>query len=42
MDPYWVRTARSGMIFYESLSNSCCRLGEKVGKVWSEGRVFMG
>ena len=30
-----------GMIFYESFSNSYYRLGEKVGKAWSAGRVFM-
>ena len=29
------------MIFYESFSNSYYKLGEKVGKAWSEGKVFM-
>ena len=31
-----------GMIFYEAFSNSYFKLGEKVGKAWSEGRMFMG
>ena len=30
------------LIFYESFNNSYCRLGEKVGKAWGEGKVFMG
>ena len=29
------------MIFYESFGNSYFKLGEKVGKVWSEGKIFM-
>ena len=36
-----IDTGKIGMIFYESFSNSYYRLGEKVGKAWSEGRVFM-
>ena len=36
-----IDTGKSGMIFYESFSNSYYRLGEKVGKAWSEGKVFM-
>ena len=34
-------TGKIGMIFYESFSNSYYKLGEKVGKAWSEGKVFM-
>ena len=37
-----IDTGKIGMIFYESFSNSYYRLGEKVGKAWSEGKVFMG
>ena len=36
-----IDTGKIGMIFYESFSNSYYRLGEKAGKAWSEGRVFM-
>lgn len=36
-----IDTGKIGLIFYESFSNSYCRLGEKVGKAWSEGKVFM-
>ena len=36
-----IDTGKIGMIFYESFSNSYYRLGEKVGKAWSEGRIFM-
>ena len=36
-----INTGKIGMIFYESFSNSYYRLGEKVGKAWSEGKVFM-
>ena len=36
-----IDTGKIGMIFYESFSNSYYRLGEKVGKAWSEGRAFM-
>lgn len=36
-----IDTGKIGMIFYESFSNSYYRLGEKVGKAWSEGKVFM-
>lgn len=32
---------KSGMIFYESFSNSYYRLCEKVGKAWNEGKVFI-
>ena len=35
-----IDTGKIGMIFYESLSNSYYLLGEKVGKAWSEGKVF--
>ena len=37
-----IDTGKIGMILYESFSNSYFKLGEKVGKAWSEGRVFMG
>ena len=37
-----INTDKIRMIFYESFSNSYFKLGEKVGKAWSEGRVFMG
>ena len=30
------------MIFYESFGNGYYKLGEKVGKAWSEGKAFMG
>ena len=36
-----IDTGKIGMIFYESFSNSYYKLGEKVGKAWIEGRVFM-
>ena len=36
-----IDTGKIGMIFYESFSNSYYKLGEKVGKAWSEGKVFM-
>ena len=36
-----INTDKIRMIFYESFSNSYFKLGEKVGKAWSEGRVFM-
>ena len=36
-----IDTGKIGMIFYESFSNSYYKLGDKVGKVWSEGKVFM-
>ena len=36
-----IDTGKIGMIFYESFHNSYYRLGEKLGKAWSEGRVFM-
>ena len=36
-----IDTGNIGMIFYESFSNSCCRLGGKIGKAWREGEVFM-
>jgi len=36
-----IDTGKIGMIFYESFSNGYYRLGEKVGKAWSEGKVFM-
>ena len=34
-----IDTGKIGMIFCEFFSSSC-RLGEKVGKAWSEGRVL--
>ena len=37
-----IDTGKIGMILYESFSNSYFKLGEKVGKAWSEGRMFMG
>ena len=37
-----INTDKIRMILYESFSNSYFKLGEKVGKAWSEGRVFMG
>ena len=36
-----IDTGKIGMIFNESFSYSFYRLGEKVGKVWSEGKIFM-
>ena len=36
-----IDTGKIGMIFYESFSNSYYKLGEKVGKAWCEGKVFM-
>ena len=36
-----IDTGKIGMIFYESFSSSYYRLGDKVGKAWSEGKVFM-
>lgn len=36
-----IDTGEIGMIFYESFSNSYYRLGEKVGKAWNEGKVFI-
>ena len=36
-----IDTGKIGMIFYESFSNSYYKLGEKVGKAWGEGKVFM-
>ena len=36
-----IDTGKIGMVFYESFSNSYYRLGGKVGKAWSEGKVFM-
>ena len=36
-----IDTGKIGMIFYESFSNSYYKLGDKVGKAWSEGKVFM-
>ena len=36
-----IDTGKIGMIFYESFSNSYYRLGERIGKAWSEGKVFM-
>ena len=36
-----IDTEKIGMIFYESFSNSYYKLGEKVGKARSEGKVFM-
>jgi hypothetical protein len=36
-----IDTGKIGRIFCESFSNSYCRLGEKAGRAWSEGRVFM-
>ena len=36
-----IDTGKIGMIFYESFSNSYYRLGEKVGKAWNEGKVFI-
>ena len=36
-----IDTGKIGMILYESFSNSYYRLGEKFGKAWSEGRVFL-
>ena len=36
-----INTDKIRMILYESFSNSYCRLGEKAGRAWSEGRVLM-
>ena len=36
-----IDTGKIGMIFYESFSNSYYRLGERIGKAWSVGKVFM-
>ena len=36
-----IDTGKIGMIFYESFSNSYYKLGEKVGKAWTEGKVYM-
>lgn len=36
-----IDTGKIGMIFYESFGNSYFKLGEKVGKAWSEGKIFM-
>ena len=36
-----IDTGKIGMIFYESFSNSYYKLGDKVGKAWSEGKVFI-
>ena len=36
-----IDTGKIGMIFCESFSNSRCTLGEKVGKAWGEGKVFL-
>lgn len=36
-----IDTGKIGMIFYESFSNSYYKLGEKVGKAWSEGKIFL-
>ena len=36
-----IDTGKIGMIFYESFSNSYYTLGEKVGKAWGEGKVFL-
>jgi hypothetical protein len=36
-----IDTGKIGMIFYESFCNSYYKLGEKVGKAWSEGKVFL-
>ena len=33
--------AKTGLIFYDSFSNSYFSLGEKVGKAWGEGRKFV-
>ena len=33
--------ATTGLIFYDSFSNSYFSLGEKVGKAWGEGRKFV-
>lgn len=30
------------MVLYDSFSNSYYKLGEKVGRAWSEGKVFLG
>lgn len=36
-----IDTGKIGMIFYESFSNSYYALGERIGKAWGEGKVFM-
>ena len=36
-----IDTGKIGMIFYESFSNSYYRLGDKVGKAWNEGKIFI-
>ena len=36
-----IDTGKIGMIFYESFSNSYYKLGDKVSKAWSEGKVFI-
>lgn len=36
-----IDTGKIGMIFYESFNNSYYRLGDKVGKAWSEGKIFI-
>ena len=36
-----IDTGKIGMIFYESFRNSYYTLGEKVGKAWGEGKVFL-
>jgi hypothetical protein len=32
---------KTGMLFFDSFSNSYFTLGDKVGNAWNEGRVFM-
>ena len=36
-----LEAAKTGMIFYDSFSNSYFSLGEKVGKAWGEGRKYV-
>lgn len=36
-----IDTGKIGMIFYDSFINSYYKLGDKVGKAWREGKIFL-
>jgi len=36
-----IDSAKIGMLFFDSFSNSYFTLGEKVGNAWIEGKYFM-
>lgn len=36
-----IDATKTGMLFFDSFSNSYFTLGDKVGEAWNEGRAFM-